>query len=504
MTTLTNEQTPANNRTLTEIDLPSYLGRNYIGGQWVDSVSGSTFPDSNPAHPAEILAEVADSGHDDALLAVDAARRAGPEWNDLGSIERGKILFRAAEIMDRRSEQIARIITAEQGKKLAEARSEVARATEILRFIAGEGRRLSGSTLPADEPRSMALTWHRPLGVVALITPWNFPLAIPVWKAAPALLSGCTAVIKPSPLAPLSTAMMIDILISAGVHPGAINLVQGDRAPGEALSAHPEVRGISFTGSLPVGLSIQKAAAGRLARTQLELGGKNAVIVLADADLDAAADAIVHGAFGQAGQRCSATSRVVVEAAVREELVGKIVDRVADMVIGDPFDSATDLGPVVDSNRLAACIDGIDGAVAAGARIRSGGHALDDTANPQGGHFMTPTVLSDVPADSEIATEEVFGPVLSVIDARDFDEAMEISNSVRYGMSGTIFSDDRARIFDALERFEAGMLHVNRPGVGAWPHLPHMGAKLSQYGAPECSAETWEFYTELRSACISF
>lgn len=504
MTTLTNAQSPTTDHSLSAIDLPSHIGKNFIDGKWVDSTSGSTFPDSNPTRPGETLAEVADSGDDDADRAVDAARRAGPEWNVIGSIARGKILFRAADIMDGRREEIARVITAEQGKKLTEARSEVDRATEILRFIAGEGRRLSGSTLPADEPRSMALTWHRPLGVVALITPWNFPLAIPVWKAAPALLSGCTAVIKPSPLAPLSTAMMIDVLNSAGVHPGAINLVQGDRAPGEALSAHPDIRGISFTGSLPVGLAIQKAAAGRLARTQLELGGKNAVIALADADLDAAADAIVHGAFGQAGQRCSATSRVVVEAAVREDLVGKIIDRVSDMVVGDPFDPGTDLGPVVDSNRLAACVDGVDGAIAAGARVRAGGSVLADSANPHGGHFMTPTVLSDVPADSEIATEEVFGPVLSVIDARDFDEAMAISNSVRYGMSGTIFTDDRAAIFDALERFEAGMLHVNRPGVGAWPHLPHMGAKLSQYGAPECSADTWEFYTELRSACISF
>ncbi|WP_209324507.1 aldehyde dehydrogenase family protein [Brevibacterium renqingii] len=501
MTTLTDDSRLT---VPTDLSLPPHVGRNCIAGEWVEARSGRTFSDANPAHPDQIIAEVADSGADDAAAAIAAAGRAAPEWEALGSIERGKILFRAAEVMERRTEELARVITAEQGKKLTEARSEVGRAIEILRFIAGEGRRLSGSTLPADEPRSMALTWHRPLGVVALITPWNFPLAIPVWKAAPALLSGCTAVIKPSPLAPLSTAIMVDILNEAGVAPGAINLVQGDREPGEELSSNPEVRGISFTGSLPVGRSIQQAAAPRLARTQLELGGKNAVIVLADADLDAAADAIVHGAFGQAGQRCSATSRVVVESAVREDLVSRIVDRVSDMVLGDPFDAQTDLGPVVDSSRLDACIRGVEGALAVGARVRVGGHAVADSANPHGGHYMEPTVLSEVPADSEIATEEVFGPVLSVIDAEDFDDAMAISNSVRYGMSGTIFTENRAHIFDALERFEAGMLHVNRPGVGAWPHLPHMGAKLSQYGAPECSADTWEFYTELRSACISF
>ncbi|RBP65085.1 aldehyde dehydrogenase (NAD+) [Brevibacterium sanguinis] len=492
---------PTDTRPTVDTWLAAHLSRNFIGGEWVAAHSGATFPNRNPARPAEVIAEVADSDIDDALAAVEAARRAQAGWAGLGSIERGKILFRAAEIMDRRKEELAHVITSEQGKKLTEARSEVDRATEILRFIAGEGRRLSGSTLPADEPRSMALTWHRPLGVVALITPWNFPLAIPVWKAAPALLSGCTAVIKPSPLAPLSTAVMVEILAEAGVAPGAINLLQGDREPGEALTSHPDVRGISFTGSLPVGLRIQSAAAHRLARTQLELGGKNAVIVLADADLDAAASAIVHGAFGQAGQRCSATSRVVVESSVREDLVSRIVDRVSDMVVGDPLSADTDLGPVVDESRLTACVEAVEGAIAIGARVRAGGRPISD---PSGGHYMAPTVLTEVPADSEIATEEVFGPVLSVIDAADFDEAMEISNSVRYGMSGTIFTQDRANIFDALERFEAGMLHVNRPGVGAWPHLPHMGAKLSQYGAPECSAETWEFYTELRSACIAF
>lgn len=498
--TLTNEAQLAP----IDLDLPPYIGRNHIDGVWFDAHSGKTFEDRNPARPDEVLAEVADSGREDAELAIAAARRAGPGWESLGSIERGKILFRAADAMDRRLESLARVISAEQGKRLSEARSEVTRATEILRFVAGEGRRISGSTLPADEPRSMALTWRKPLGPVALITPWNFPLAIPVWKAAPALLSGCTAVIKPSPLAPLSTAVMVDIFVEAGVGPGVINLLQGDRVPGETLSGHPDIRGISFTGSLPVGLSIQLAAAPRLARTQLELGGKNAVIVLADADLDAAADAIVHGAFGQAGQRCSATSRVVVESSVREDLVERIVTRVSGMVVGDPFAPDTDLGPVVDINRLTACVEAIEGALTTGAKVRVGGHAIEGAENDSHGYYMSPTVLTDVPADSEIATEEVFGPVLSVIDAVDFDDAMRISNSVRYGMSGTIFTENRAHIYDALDRFEAGMLHVNRPGVGAWPHLPHMGAKLSQYGAPECSADTWEFYTELRSACVSF
>lgn len=479
------------------------LHLNFINGQWVPSESGRTFANANPARTSDIIGHFPDSSAADAEQAIDAAKDAAAAWEELGSIKRGDILFRAAEILDRRKEELARAVTREQGKCLRESRAEAQRAIDILRFSAGEGRRLSGSTLPADEPRTMALTWRKPIGVVALITPWNFPLAIPVWKMAPALLSGCTAIIKPSPLAPLTTALLVDIFTQAGVPAGVLNLVQGDRDPGETLSSHPDVRGISFTGSLPVGLAIQKAAAPRLARTQLELGGKNALIVLADADLESATDAIIHGAFGQAGQRCSATSRVVVERSVREPLVERILARLGELRIGDPFEDDTKLGPVVDEARMQACLSAITQARADGAVVRTGGQRAESDELAEG-WYMEPTLLTEVAADSELAMEEVFGPVLAVIDAEDFDDAMRISNSVKYGMSGTIFTANRAHVYDALQRFEAGMLHVNRPGVGAWPHLPHMGAKLSQYGAPECSAETMEFYMEMRSACINF
>lgn len=479
------------------------LQLNYIDGHWRPASGGATFVNTNPANTGDIIGRFPDSSGQDALDAVEAAAKAGRQWEALGTIKRGDILFAAAEILVRRKDELARAVTREQGKCLRESIGEARRAVDILRYIAGEGRRLSGSTLPAEEPRSLALTWRKPIGVVALITPWNFPLAIPVWKMAPALLSGCTAVLKPSPLAPLTAALLVDIFTEAGVPAGVLNLVQGDRAPGEALTSHPQVRGISFTGSLGVGLAIQAAAAPRLARTQLELGGKNAVIVLADADLDLAADAIIHGAFGQAGQRCSATSRVVVEEKVREELVGRILARAAELAIGDPLAESTRLGPVVNEDRLTACLQAIDRARRDGAVVRTGG-ARAASGGLARGYFMEPTLLTDVSPDSELAAEEVFGPVLAVIDAHNFDHAMDISNSVKYGMSGTIFTNSRTRAYDALQQFEAGMLHVNRPGVGAWPHMPHMGAKLSQYGAPECSPETWDFYMEWRSACISF
>ncbi|MFJ5957273.1 aldehyde dehydrogenase family protein [Paenarthrobacter sp. NPDC092416] len=486
-------------KNLSEADLTL----NYIGGQWRPSTGGATFPNINPSDARDIIGYYPESSAQDALDAIGAAEKARDEWESLGSIKRGDILFTAAEILAKRKDELAAAVTREQGKCLRESLSEAQRAVDILRYIAGEGRRLSGSTLPADEPRSLAITWRKPIGIVALITPWNFPLAIPIWKIAPALLSGCTAILKPSPLAPHTAALIVDVFAAAGVPAGVLNLVQGDREPGETLCQHPEVRGISFTGSLGVGLAIQAAAAPRLAKTQLELGGKNALIVLADADLDLAADAILHGAFGQAGQRCSATSRVVVERTVREELVQRVLARTAELTIGDPFSGGTRLGPVVNEARLAACLQAVEQAQRDGAVIRTGGSVVTD-GDLAYGYYMQPTLLTEVAPNSDLAMEEVFGPVLSVIDAENFDHAMNISNSVKYGMSGTIFTNNRGYIYDALQKFEAGMLHVNRPGVGAWPHLPHMGSKLSQYGPPECSPETWDFYMEWRSACISF
>jgi aldehyde dehydrogenase (NAD+) len=289
--------------------------------------------------------------------------------------------------------------------------------------------------------------------------------------------------------------------VDAGAPAGVLNLIQGDREAGEALVADPRVAGISFTGSLPVGQAINRAGADRLMRTQLELGGKNALIVLGDADLDAAVDAILHGAFGQSGQRCSATSRVIVDRGVHDALLARLVPRVQAMRVGRGDQDWADIGPVVDDERRRACLDAIEKAVDEGAEIACGGKALTlDTP----GYFVEPTVLTNVAWDSALAQEEVFGPVLSVIACDGYDEAMRIANSVRYGMSGTIFTQDPSLMFQALQDFQAGMLHVNRPGVGAYAHLPHVGAKASQLGAPECSPDVWDFYTDLRSACIKY
>jgi len=474
---------------------------NFVAGQWTPGRSGQTRANINPADTRDVVGEFTESSAADVHAAVDAAEHAQAGWDALGAIERAKVLTRAARIIEDRAETFARAITREQGKRLSEARGEVKRGLAILEFHIGEARRMNGETTAAEEPRTMVLTFRRPIGVVGLITPWNFPLTIPIWKVAPALLSGCTAVLKPSPLTPLTAALLVQAFADAGVPTGVLNLVQGDREAGESLVADRRVAGVSFTGSLPVGTAINEAGAGRLMRTQLELGGKNALIVLADADLDAAVEAIIHGAYGQSGQRCSATSRVIVDRAVHDELLARLQPRVESMVIGPGGQPDADIGPVVNEERHRACLDAIDGAVDSGATVVAGGGAGD---LEQPGYFVRPTLLADVAWDSELAQEEVFGPVLSVIACDGYDDAMRISNSVKYGMSGTIFTQSPALMFQSLQDFQAGMLHVNRPGVGAYSHLPHMGAKASQLGAPECSPEVWNFYTDLRSACIRY
>jgi alpha-ketoglutaric semialdehyde dehydrogenase len=474
---------------------------NYVNGTWTPSASGQSRLNLNPANTDDVIGEFTESVTADVTRAVDAAEAAQAQWDAIGPIERAKVLTKANRLIEERIEEFAEAITREQGKRLPEARGEVTRGLAILDFHIGEARRMNGETTAAEEPRTIVMTFRRPIGVVGLITPWNFPLTIPIWKVAPALLSGCTVVLKPSPLTPLTCALLVQAFHDAGVPTGVLNLVQGDREAGEALVDDERVAGISFTGSLPVGQAINRAGAGRLLRTQLELGGKNALIVLADADLDAACDAIIHGAYGQSGQRCSATSRGIVDRSIHDELLSRLAPRVQAMKLGPGDQPDADIGPVVNDERRQACLTAIETAVADGARVvTGGGAAVLETP----GYFVEPTLLDDVAWDSELAQEEVFGPVLSVITCDGYDDAMRISNSVKYGMSGTIFTQNPAFMFQALQDFQAGMLHVNRPGVGAYSHMPHMGAKASQLGAPECSPDVWNFYTDLRSACIRY
>ncbi|MFE3772789.1 aldehyde dehydrogenase family protein [Streptomyces sp. NPDC059122] len=408
---------------------------NFIDGRWAPAASGRTRTNRNPADLRDRIGEFTESDGADAERAVAAAATALPGWRALGPIRRAAHLTALGRQLADREEEFTAAITREQGKLRAEARAEVARARAVLEFTAGQARLLGGVTAPAEEDRTFAYTFRRPLGVVGLVSPWNFPLAIPVWKVAPALLSGCTAVLKPSPLTPLTAALLTDAAQRAGVPDGVLNLVQGDAAAGAALVAHPQVAGISFTGSLAVGTAIHTAGAPRLLRTQLELGGKNAVIVLADADLDRAVDAVLHGAFGQAGQRCSATSRAVVDRRVRDAFLARLVKRVAALRVGPGDDPDSEVCPVVDPVRMRAALDAVAGARRDGGTVLCGGGPAARPGLPEG-CYVQPTVIRDVPWDSELAQEEVFGPVLAVVDADGFDDAMRIANCRERGPTG--------------------------------------------------------------------
>jgi len=475
------------------------LRGNHIGGAWREAAGGARLHDENPGDTADSPGDFASSDAGDAHAAVAAALAAERGWRALGAVPRGEILARAAAAVRDRARELARAVTWENGKTAAEAEAEVARAADHLAFYAAEGRRLDGALAPADDPAVLALAERVPVGVSALITPFNFPLAIPAWKIGAALVSGCTAVWKPSPLTPLSAALLMRVLEEAGLPEGVLNLLQGDAVPAGALVGHAAVRAVSFTGSYEVGMRIRAATSDRLVRTQLELGGNNALVVLADADLEAAADAAVGGAFGQAGQRCSATSRLIVDTRVKRPFLELVEDRARALRVGYGIDPRTDMGPLIDARHVRLCEDAVGAAVSGSARLVCGGRRPAGDLPP--GHYFTPTVLADVDPASAIAAEEVFGPVLSVIDCRGTDEAVRIVNRIRYGMSATVFTADTGRALGLRDELEAGMLHINRPGTGAFPHLPHVGAKDSQHGPAECGRAGLDFYTQWRTTC---
>lgn len=477
--------------------LRALAGGHIIGGVRVEA--GELLDKVNPARPAQTVGRFPAADQAVVEAAVASAHGQLASWRVAGPIARADLVHRLADLLDRDRDEMTALITLEHGKTTAEASAEVARTVEIVRFAAGFGRRLGGRTLPSDSPATWSSTTRHPIGVVGLITPWNFPLAIPAWKLAPALVAGCTVVLKPSPLAPFTAEYLVRLAHEAGVPAGVVNLVHGEGAAGSAIVGHPLVKGVSFTGSVEVGRHVQMVAAASFTRTQLEMGGKNAVIVLPDADLAKAADAIVHGAFGQAGQRCSATSRAIIHEDVFDEVVGLLAARASALRVGRPDDPATDLGPLISAASLDRCLDNVSAAVKEGGRVVTGGTAV---VREGGGYYIAPTVITDLPADAPLASTEVFGPVLVALRCRDFDDALAINNAVRYGMSATLFTASLPLIARFLAEAEAGMLHVNRPGVGAYPHMPHIGTKDSQVGPAECSDDTIEFFTELRTVTI--
>ena len=475
---------------------------NYIDGRWEPPLSDKWTERYDPADSSVMVGRAPDSSRDDARRAIEAAARAAANWSAWSGPRRGRLLFEWLAWIDAHKDELARMLTREEGKTLAESAGEVRRSMDILEFTAGMGRRLEGRVFPAEEDGVFCYSNSHPLGVVGLISPWNFPVAIPVWKLAPALIAGNTCVLKPSPLTPMTATMLVGGLEEAGLPAGVVNLVHGDSDPGIELVSNEAVRGVSFTGSTKVGKMIARSASERLLKLQLELGGKNPQIVLEDADLDQAVSGVIAGAFGATGQRCTATSRAIIVGQVYDDFLTRVVERAASIRVGPGMAPGAEMGPLVDSRALSGVSHFVESGHRENARFCTGGEAIKDGEHERG-FFFQPTVIEANP-EMEIAREEIFGPVLSVIRASDIDEAIRIANAVRYGLTASIFTRDVSGVFKFAAAAEAGIVHVNRPGVGGYSHAPFGGIKDSGYGGREVGDEVLSFYTETKVVYINY
>ncbi len=475
---------------------------NYINGQWIQSRSGQTLERRNPADLHDLIGYVPLSSRDEVREAIEAASRARAMWRDTPAPARGKIILRAARLLEEQKDDIARLLTREEGKTVGESLGEILRTINIMEYTAGEARRLTGETMPSELPNNFAYTLRQPLGVVGLITPWNFPVAVPLWKIAPALVCGNTVVWKPSELTPFTSRRALEIFAQAGLPAGVLNMVHGrGEEAGDELVDHPSVRAISFTGSCEVGGIIYAKAARHMKKVQCEMGGKNPVVVLEDADLELAADNTVAGAFGSTGQRCTATSRVIVEEAVADRFVNMLVERAGKLKVGNGAEPGIHVGPSVDEAQFKKVLEYIEIGKRE-AKLVCGGERPKDS--PADGYFILPTIFDRVSQDARIAQEEIFGPVLTVIRVKDFDEAIAAANHIRFGLTASIFTTDSNRVFQAAERLECGMVHVNSPTVGGEAHVPFGGIKATGIGERETGSTAIDFYTELKVVYVDY
>ena len=478
-----------------------YDVRAYIDGEWIAGAERGQ--NTNPAN-GDVLGTYPKLGKDETLRAIAAARAAYPAWRQTPAPRRAEILWKALRLLDERRDELAEALTREEGKSLADSKGEVQKSYNILEFIAGEGRRLNGETVPSELPNTLAYTVREPLGTVAIVTPWNFPVAIPVWKIAPALVSGNTVVFKPASLTPWTAELVTRLFVDAGLPKGVLNLVTGSGgAVGDTLVNDPRIAAISFTGSNEVGTRLYHTAAGRGAKVQCEMGGKNPIVVLDDADLELAAIATAQGAFGSTGQRCTATSRAVVMESVADAFVQRVVALAKEVVVGDGMDPKVSMGPCVDEGQMQTVLKYIGVAKDDGARLLCGGERLGGAAYERG-FFVAPTVFDHVTRTMRIAQEEVFGPVLSVLRVKTFEEAIEVANDCAYGLTSSIYGRDVNRIFQFLDRIETGITHVNSPTMGGEAQLPFGGVKATGVGHREMGRTAIEFYTELKTVYVDF
>jgi aldehyde dehydrogenase (NAD+) len=478
---------------------------NYIGGRWMPSLSGETFENVNPADTRDVVGRFPLSGREDVEAAVDAARGAFDRWRHTPAPRRAEILFRLGEILIRNKERYSQDMTREMGKVLKETGGDVQEAIDCTYYTAGEGRRLHGFTTPAEMPDKFAMCVRQPVGLCGLITPWNFPMAIPSWKLIPALVCGNTVVIKPAEDTPLSTYNLVKACEEAGVPAGVVNLVTGYGEPaGAAITNHPALRLISFTGSTETGRIVATACAERNAICSLEMGGKNVIIVMDDADIDLAVEGAVWGAFGTSGQRCTASSRIVVHKKVYKQFTKKLVERAQSLRVGNGANSKTEMGPVINADAVHKILGYIEiGQREDGATLACGGNRLTK-GEYSNGYFIEPTVFSDVAPQMRVAQEEIFGPVTAVIPTNSLEEAVEIANGVRYGLSAAIYTRDVNRAFRAMQEMYTGIFYVNSSTIGAEVHLPFGGTKGTGNGHREAGTQVLDIFTEWKSIYVDY
>lgn len=478
--------------------------KSFIDGKWIDSTSGITIPNINPANINDIIGAAELCTRNEACSAVEAAYNAFRDWRETPAPARGKMIAKAARLMEDHKEELASILTREEGKTISESRGEVQRAINIVEFCAGETRRMNGETIPSELPANFAYTIKEPHGVVACITPWNFPVAIPAWKLAPALAAGNTVVMKAAEATPATAVKIFELFIEAGIPKGVINLLLGKGSEvGQEIADHPAVRAISFTGSTEVGLQIYQQGAKRGISVQCEMGGKNPVVILEDCDIELAVESTAQGAFGSTGQRCTATSRAVVVNSVADEFVERIIERAKKFKLGDGSKPTTDIGPSVDEKQFSTVLKYIDIGREDGAELLTGGRRATGEGL-ENGYFVEPTVFDKVTPYMRIAREEIFGPVLSVLRVKDFDEAMVVANDCDYGLSSSVFTNDGNAMFRFIKDIESGMTHVNSPTTGGEAHIPFGGIKATGVGPREQGSTSLDFYTELKVVYVDF
>jgi aldehyde dehydrogenase (NAD+) len=478
--------------------------QNFINGKWLDAKSGKTFENRNPANWNELIGTFPKSGIEDVNEAVAVAHAAFEKWRLVPAPKRGDILKKVGDIMVARKEEIAQLMTREMGKVLLETRGDVQEGIDTAYYAASEGRRLFGHTVPSELPNKFNMAMRFPIGVAGVITPWNFPMAIPTWKIFPALLCGNTVVFKPASDTPATATVLVEILVEAGVPEGVINIVHGGGGEvGMGIVNHPDIDLISFTGGTDVGIRISESAAKSLKRVSLELGGKNAVIIMDDADLNLALEGVLWGAFGTTGQRCTATSRLILHEKVYDKFMAMLLDRTKKLRLGDGLKKDSDVGPCVNEGQRKSVHSYVEIGLKEGAKLLCGGEP-DTTGDLAKGWFYKPTIFGEVTPEMRIAKVEIFGPVLSVLKIRTLEEAINVLNNTIYGLSSSIYTKDVNKAFVAIRDIKAGITYINGPTIGAEAHMPFGGVKQTGNGHREGGWTVYDFFTEWKTVYVDY